>query len=389
VNKIATALPPTHERLLLLDGLRGIAAIAVILCHFSALTAQPIVANAGFAVDLFFCLSGYVLAETYGGRLVGSLSASEFMIRRLIRLYPLYLAGIMIGFLALSLKLATGAIGDSFGRLLADLEYNLVFLPALNATNGTVFGDAQQKALFPSNIPAWSLFFELAVNLFYARAARSKLIVFVAIAAASLPLYILAIAWFHTTPGWGSENFLGGFPRVLYGFFAGVALQRFLYLWRTTDKSAVSRRGSAWGTAAGVALLATVGALLAAPTAVAYLIALLLAPGIVCVAAQVRLGPRLNAFCAGLGWLSYPLYCLHCPTYMLVGAVVGAIGFHPTPVALAVIAAPVTLAAAIGLTRWWDEPARRFLAHRLEIVLATQAATPVADMSRLPLEEAA
>ena len=69
-----------------LDGLRGIAALAVVTRH------APYFRNPFFesylAVDFFFVLSGFVLAHAYGQRLRGNLSILDFVKIRIVRLYP-------------------------------------------------------------------------------------------------------------------------------------------------------------------------------------------------------------------------------------------------------------------------------------------------------------
>ena len=54
---------------LALDGLRGVAAFAVVLYHLGEVFGPPIPVNAPLAVDFFFMLSGFVLAHAYGERL--------------------------------------------------------------------------------------------------------------------------------------------------------------------------------------------------------------------------------------------------------------------------------------------------------------------------------
>ncbi|MGO7741260.1 acyltransferase, partial [Rhizobium johnstonii] len=49
------------------------------------------------SVDLFFCLSGFLICHAYERKLIqeSSLSANYFAIKLLIRLYPLYLLGLL------------------------------------------------------------------------------------------------------------------------------------------------------------------------------------------------------------------------------------------------------------------------------------------------------
>ena len=76
-----------------LDGLRGIAALAVVTRHVPDTTFQDLLPGSTLAVDLFFVLSGFVLAHSYTERLRGEMGAIAFMRVRIIRLYPLYILG--------------------------------------------------------------------------------------------------------------------------------------------------------------------------------------------------------------------------------------------------------------------------------------------------------
>jgi len=81
-----------------LTGLRGIAAVLVTAYHF-----YPVAPGSGIWsdtlgrgylwVDLFFCLSGFVLASNYGALFANGFSGAafaNFLQRRLARVYPLY-----------------------------------------------------------------------------------------------------------------------------------------------------------------------------------------------------------------------------------------------------------------------------------------------------------
>jgi peptidoglycan/LPS O-acetylase OafA/YrhL len=79
-----------------LDGLRGIAAIAVMAFHFNIFflpqARLPFVGRGYLAVDLFFLLSGFVMAHVYGLKLASNWRAhwEEFAIARFARIYPLF-----------------------------------------------------------------------------------------------------------------------------------------------------------------------------------------------------------------------------------------------------------------------------------------------------------
>ena len=83
-----------------LDAMRGVAAVSVMLYHFSPfLSADIILPGAYLAVDLFFVLSGFVICHAYHAKLEAGMGVSRFCAVRLIRLYPLYIAATILGLL--------------------------------------------------------------------------------------------------------------------------------------------------------------------------------------------------------------------------------------------------------------------------------------------------
>ena len=81
-----------------LTGLRGIAAVSVLLYHIPHQPAFeqfaiPLFSRAYLAVDLFFILSGFVISHGYHDRVVkhlGTASYADFLINRLARVWPLH-----------------------------------------------------------------------------------------------------------------------------------------------------------------------------------------------------------------------------------------------------------------------------------------------------------
>ena len=87
---------------LLLDALRGVAALMVVWYHFfEAFASSPLDQrfNHGYmAVDFFFILSGFVIGYAYDNRWQkGELTTGGFFKRRLIRLHPMVVLGAVIG----------------------------------------------------------------------------------------------------------------------------------------------------------------------------------------------------------------------------------------------------------------------------------------------------
>ncbi|WP_176055678.1 acyltransferase family protein, partial [Paraburkholderia caribensis] len=95
-----------------LDAIRGLAAILIVFRHAPLLFHSPSFPQSYLAVDLFFAISGFVVANAYEARLrSGALGFLAFAKLRLIRLYPLFLLGIV---LRLSRHLV--AMADRHGR---------------------------------------------------------------------------------------------------------------------------------------------------------------------------------------------------------------------------------------------------------------------------------
>src|ERR1700733_9805135 len=87
----------TKHRFYVLDGMRGIAAIIVMLYHFYLDMHLRYFKNSFVAVDFFFVLSGFVLCHAYGNKLLNGMSVGEFLARRIGRLYPLFALGVLMG----------------------------------------------------------------------------------------------------------------------------------------------------------------------------------------------------------------------------------------------------------------------------------------------------
>jgi peptidoglycan/LPS O-acetylase OafA/YrhL len=337
----------TGGRYQTLDGLRGLAALAVAIFHVRPLV-SPYFPGGYLAVDLFFCLSGFVLAHAYDRKLASSMSFGEFARVRLIRLWPMYVVGAALG-AVLGLVLAAKPAAAPPPHLAATIGLSVLFLPTWG------------PRLYPFDGPAWSLLLELGVNAAYAllflRLTTRRLLVLVGLA--GVGIFIQALRHGSTAAGatWGSLPL--GICRSTYGFFLGVLICRF------------RRRMPAVpipGIVLAVVLLAAME--FAPPKAVHGLydadFVLVVAPLIVLIGSQAR--PWRGA--ATLGQISYPLYAIHWPLLVLVGmAAREAVG----PMLAAVVAA---VALAWLLSRYVDAPVRAWLTA----VLAPQARTVAASL---------
>ena len=159
-----------QHRFLLLDGLRGIAALMVLGYHlfeaiaFAANAPEQHMFHGFLAVDFFFILSGFVMGYAYDKRW-NSMTIGQFIRLRLIRLHPMVIMGIIIGILAFYLQGCVNWEGNIIPSptIFLCIIMSLILLPALGGTD--VRGNTE---LYPLNGPHWSLFFEYIGNLLYA-----------------------------------------------------------------------------------------------------------------------------------------------------------------------------------------------------------------------------
>ncbi len=126
------------DHLKALDGARGIAALAVMLYHVgSAAGGGTWLPGAFLAVDLFFLLSGFVVARSYERRLrTGAMTLRAFVWARAVRLYPLYLAASMVGMAYFAAKMALGQPDAPTAReLMGALPGAIALLPQPGAVS--------------------------------------------------------------------------------------------------------------------------------------------------------------------------------------------------------------------------------------------------------------
>jgi len=235
----------------------------------------------------------------------------EYVRKRVSRLYPMYLMGLAMGVVAVVLLKERGLTSFTYDLIAKAALLNLFYVPFPNWEYMDIFVLRLRGTTFPLNNPAWSLFFGMMANLLYAVSLRaSRRLPLIIATLAALGLAIASLRW--EAPGWGVRNLLGGFPRVLFAFFAGVVI--FQYHHRTAKLPRVHP----WALALVILAIVAIprfsmhreywlfGALVVAPLAVAL--------GSRC---RVEAGSRTARICDYAGRISYPVFCVHYPLIML------------------------------------------------------------------------
>lgn len=219
----ATATFPARE-IRPMTGLRGAAALFVMLYHFhlKMIATGPLstlLLHGYLAVDLFFILSGFVMAHVYGEALAsGTFRQRSFLLHRIGRIYPLYLLA-TLAFVTLALE--RGAFGAP--QYLA-LSANLVMMQSL--------GD------WPSmDPPAWSVSAEMIAYLLFPLIAPAclrssrKVALFTGMAAllSVLAMTLAASRHYIGTPIAKGELDLYFTPYTLVRCLAGFVIGQLLY----------------------------------------------------------------------------------------------------------------------------------------------------------------
>jgi peptidoglycan/LPS O-acetylase OafA/YrhL len=303
------------HRFHLLDGLRGFAAILVVLYHLPPYLQRWFACpNAFLAVDFFFCLSGFIIAYSYEHRILRGLSFGDFCLSRLIRLYPLYILGSLLGLISVCILAYGSGRSHKLSDLLLASLLSLLVLPNLG-------GAWSNHSVFPLNGPAWSLFFELFANFVFWIAIRVRwanrwALLFITTAC----LIVLSLS---TSPlsnmGAFTQSFPSGFARVGFSFGMGLITFR---LYKSRRHSLLTGKVAVGIASVVIALLAgmllTRGRIAEQPAAHLFLIAVV-SPLVVYLGSLVKVPAAAGSMCSFFGDFSYPLYILHQPFLLVWG----------------------------------------------------------------------
>ncbi|WP_299291155.1 acyltransferase [uncultured Mucilaginibacter sp.] len=358
VTKPEPALLKTKPHFEILDGLRGIAAVSVVIFHFMEIAVpdypKNFIAHAYLAVDFFFCLSGFVIAYAYDSKLE-KIGVLQFFKLRLIRLHPLVVIGSVLGLLTF--------LFDPFSNLHLAYSSGKTFLMFLASILLIPYASVHERYFnfFHFNPPTWSLFWEYIANIFYALILfklRNKTMWALLLIAAVLLGYEANYAG-NLSVGWGGGNFTGGGIRVFYSFLAGMLVYRTKWIVK-------SRLGFPL-----ISILLIIAFLI--PFADKFnpitdpLVIIFYFPFLIALGAGASLSAKNNRICKFLGEISYPLYMVHYPFIWIFFSYVEAA--KPTMGQLETVI-PIATVLLIGLAYYvlvfFDLPLRKYFTARMK-----------------------
>ena len=367
--------PDSKPHYMILDGLRGVAALLVVLFHvFECFDWSPI-PHGYLAVDFFFVLSGFVIGYAYDDRWKPAgetkrprLTMGGFFLRRLIRLHPMVVAGAVLGAVCFLLQGSVRWDGTpvGVGWVMLTMLLGMFMLPLYPGAHADVRGNGE---LFPLNGPNWSLFFEYIGNVLYALLLRRLPTRWLAMLTVVMACMLTAIALHdgYLGVGWSMADggLWTGMVRMLFPYSIGMLMAREFRPCKVRHTFwlcslvivAVGCLPLLWGEMSPLA-----NGLYDA-LCVVFVFPLLVWTG----ASELTTDATTTRVSTFLGNLSYPLYTVHYPLMYLFYA---HIGFHGDLVPISKLADVWHVAIALPVAcivlgwlffRYYDLPLRRLL----------------------------
>ncbi len=292
-----------------LDGLRGIAAFMVVFYHLDIVYRIGGPFGRGYLfVDLFFLLSGFVLAVSTEKKLSAGIGAVAFTWVRYKRLLPLVAVGAGV---ALVRAVVIG-MADPL-TLLWMLALDLAMVPSL----------AGIGPFYRFNGPQWTLFYELLANFVHAAVLHrvpTRWMLAIATAMAVWLVYEVQIHGSDTmgvnAPTWAT--WWTALPRVGWSYVLGVWIGR---QYRAGRRSWVLP----WWLALALPILG-IALLPYLPLSKVYgdlAFVLMFQPIVMWLVAMSAPPPNVRPALAWLGNFSLPLYCVHLTVLVWMSELLG------------------------------------------------------------------
>jgi peptidoglycan/LPS O-acetylase OafA/YrhL len=277
-----------------LDGLRGVAAISVVLYHIDNLFGVKLgFERAYLFVDVFFVLSGFVLSRAWADASERDMASRTLFKARVCRLWPMIALGTLIG---ASVHLILNDVPEVFSTLVLAL----LLIPFAS----------QSGPVFPLNGPQWSIFWELFANLVHIRWLRRVH------AAKLLSLSLILAAFVFLAIGFAGGNTVGpnadlwwmGGARVAWSYTVGMLIA-------AGQRKAMRRPLLVWWQSIALFMI-TMLFLPLVPLSTAagdIVFTLLVGPALFWLLITAKPPRASTRWPSRLGALSFPLYALHLP----------------------------------------------------------------------------
>jgi peptidoglycan/LPS O-acetylase OafA/YrhL len=370
-----------------LEGGRGAAALIVALYHLGiGIENFGFIRNGYIFVDLFFVLSGFVLAASYLNRLDTGAQLRSFFIRRFGRLFPLLIFSTLVfivfqNAIVLAKRLAAA---NGYGEALNNAGSLDFVLPTASEIIATLTM-THSLGLFDElilNTPSWSISTEFYTYLLFAVvcfliAGRMRLAAFFLLSAGAFAVTVWASTTVHDCLNRGgcmSVTYDYGFPRTVFSFFLGALV------YHASNKIRFDTRLLQWiGLALLVLLFSSVDANPALAFAFPFVFAILI---LACCQDSGPLAAILNTKPLQiLGQRSYSIYLLHIPLILIFGNVAKRIDGTAATISLVAVFV-VTLVVISGWTYRFVEDPLRLRFNRLASDPGTLPATPQFSMPK-------
>ena len=378
-TNVYLASKPRYE---ILDGLRGVAAVLVVLFHlletYSGGQAHQIINHGYLAVDFFFVLSGFVIGYAYDDRW-DKMTTWGFFKRRLVRLQPMVIIGTVVGACFYLFGQGDGfpLIGNVPGwKVLLAFVMGCLMIPCGAGMDIRGWGEMNSF-----NGPNWSLTWEYVANILYALIFRRlpKIGLAVLAAAAAFCTLDLCLDWnvfgllteghagyrYTVIGGWSltSEQVYIGLTRLFYPFITGLLISRI--------GKFIKVENGFWWCSLILAILFSIPCVggennilngIYNATCILVLMPLVVMMG---AGSQIK-GEKSAKVCNFLGEISYPLYITHYPLmYMQMNWAWS----HPDAPAYAHVMVCIgcfllSLGIAYSCLKLYDIPVRKWLTDK-------------------------
>lgn len=353
-----------------LDGLRGVAALMVVAFHIMEASAtshfDQIINHGYLAVDFFFMLSGFVIGYAYDDRW-NIISVKDFFKRRLIRLQPMVVVGMIIGATCFYFQECPWWPNIHEVPVWKTLLFMLIGFTLIPVTPSMDIRGWSE--MHPLNGPGWSLFFEYIANILYGLFIRKFPKILLGIFVFAAGAYLLHFALTNPTGdmagGWSLDTVQMniGFARLLFPFFGGLLLFRM-------HKKATIKHGFIYSSLVLIILFSlprfgTKDTLWMNGLYESIVIMVFFPVVVLIGAADITENASVKKVCKFLGEISYPIYMVHYPfIYMYTAWVLN----NKVPLSnifpMALLTFVSSVAVAYAALKWIDEPVRKWLGKK-------------------------